>query len=75
MRMLEIDPSKRPTAEEVKECITELKPNTNYNISTLSQQGEIWIYEWCTHIYKSHWTELNWRDSETSGTAFINMSP
>lgn len=45
MRMLEIDPSKRPTAQEVKECITELKPNTNYNISTLSQQGEIWIYE------------------------------
>ena len=45
MRMLEIDPSKRPTAEEVKECITELKPNTNYSISTLSQQGEIWIYE------------------------------
>lgn len=46
MRMLETDPNKRPTAEKVKEFITEQKPNTNYNISTLSQQGEIWIQKY-----------------------------
>ena len=46
MRMLETDPNKRPTAKEVKEFITEQKPNTNYNISTLSQQGEIWIQKY-----------------------------
>lgn len=46
IRMLETDPNKRPTAEEVKEFITEQKPNTNYNISTLSQQGEIWIQKY-----------------------------